>query len=607
MIYNISSKYTDMGITAIFSEAFITGEAEYPTLGVKLPFLQEFIEQNGGRSALSSFTVKDVQERLIKPELSKNASIKATGLTYCDLVANRTPDHVEPSNWYVSCAETDNFLQVVDAVTYTLNQNLTDEDNKRACVWLSIFSLPVQDAHIYMRNQEWWEVKMPKAIESVENFLLVMDPLNTAVSLTSPTVWNELLSCYKTNVKFEIAITEPCSSAFLDLVLGVNGVQHLFKPVETISSKHLFESKQGGVEVVIKAVENNLRSAEFTPAAAQAHKDSKSKLDYIAKVMIQSRLIRLYLDSMDEPSEATLQTLNRFQSENTTHPNCNVMDTALVSFGGIFQMFFTSPELRYQIRANSDFSEAKLETLIHKEIENIKSCLKHVMPDVRDTAAWTIATLFQYDIFAIPGSHLVDIMAILAENLKDPVPSVIAKTCYALHSFCAMLLEASPATVKILNMHILPRTEDIWGILDMEAATDSLLQYNVCQLLKMVVSKTDLWTHRDFVLDTMSRSVLKMHQCFRDEESGAVAIEDVTLLMHMCELIGECVVKLHRSMDYAAGGYLRTIPPSMGALFLVLEFGKKFKNSKYSRIYTLPSVVCWRILTCILFFISIFR
>lgn len=562
------------------SEAFITGEAEYPTLGVKLPFLLEFIKSNGGRTNLSTFTVKDVQDRIIKLELAKNASIKATGLTYCDIVAKRTPDHVEPSTWYVSCSENDNFLQVIDAIIYTLNQNLLEEDNQRACVWMNIFSLPLQDAHIYMRNQEWWESKMLKAIESVENFLLVLTPLSSALSLTSPTVWNEVLCCYKTNVKFEIAMTEADSSTYLDRVLGFNGIQHLFKPLESITSKHLFESKQGGADIVIRAVENNLKSLELTSTASAISKGNQSKLDYIAKTLIQSRLIRLYLDSMDEPTEATLQVLNQFQSENFTHFNTNIMDTALVSFGGMFQMCFTSLELRYNIRPNSDFSEAKMESLIHKEIQNIKLCLKHPVSDIRDTAAWTIATLFQYDIFAIPPVHLTDIMTILAENLKDSASSVIAKTCYALHSFCAMLLEASPATVKILNIYIIPRNNDIWDILSTEAATDSLLQYNVCQLLKMIVSKTDLWTHREFVLDTMSRSVLKMHQCFRDEESGSVAMEDVTLLMHMCELIGECVVKLHRSMDYAAGGYLRSIPPAMGVLFLVLEFSKKFKQSK---------------------------
>lgn len=528
-----------------------------------------------------SYTVRDVQERIIKPELAKNSTGKANGATFCDVVAKRTPDHVEPSNWYVSCSETDNFLQVVDAVTYTLNQNLTEEDNNRACIWLSIFSLPVQDAHIYMQNEQWWSTKMLKAIASVENFLLVVEPLQSSVSLTSPTVWSELLCCYKSNIKFEIAMTMPTSSRFLDDVYRLPGAQSMLRPA--VSSRHLFESSQGGIDVIVKAVEKNLATVQLTAAATASCKDSVFKLDYIAKTMIESRLIRLYLDSMDEPSGLTLVMLKEFHEKNSTHPNCNILDTALVCFGGIFQMFFTTPELRYQIAPNSDFSEAKLETLISKEIDNVKMCMTHAVADVRDTAAWTVATLFQYDIFAIPSQQLTEIMDRLKQNLKDPVPSVIAKTCYALHSFVAMLLEGSPATVKILDQHIIPRTEEIWSILDQESASDSLLQYNVCQLLKMIVSKTEVSRQREYVIDMMSKSVLKMHNSFQNssQPNSTIAVEDLTLQMHMCELIGECVVKLHRSMDYSAGGYLRTIPPAMGVLFQVLEYGKQINRGMW--------------------------
>lgn len=99
-----------------------------PTDGVRIDFLQAFIEDCGGREAIKDLTTRDVCNQVIIP------ATRSQNMSFCELIKSKHPSHpaIQPATIYVSHLWDYNFLSVID----TLSMMRPDH-----VVWMDVFAL----------------------------------------------------------------------------------------------------------------------------------------------------------------------------------------------------------------------------------------------------------------------------------------------------------------------------------------------------------------------------------------------------------------------------------------------------------------------------------
>ena len=187
-------------------------------LGVRLSFLDQFIEDCGGEGALQDLTTTEVMERWVKPET------QASKLSYCELLMSRGSEKaVGTATWFYSHAWKYRFLDVVDAAKLFFRQ-IPEED---PVLWFDIFSVSQHKAGI--RPFEWWSTVFLHSIGSIGKVLMVMQPFDsgegkarTPAWVTLSRVWCvfELYSCEATLSEFHVTMTEGMATRFRRAMLS---------------------------------------------------------------------------------------------------------------------------------------------------------------------------------------------------------------------------------------------------------------------------------------------------------------------------------------------------------------------------------------------------
>ncbi|KAJ3040542.1 Kinesin light chain 3 [Rhizophlyctis rosea] len=163
-------------------------------LGVRLSFLNKFVEQCGGRYDLQHLTTAEVCEKFVKTRADPTVSV-------CEQLSNQTPPIIGPAQWFISHCWQNLFLDVVDTIiTFFRVQNLSVD----TFVWFDLFSLP-QHGRSRIAT-DWLQTTFTDAISRISNLLMVLTPWNAPLALTRAWCVYELYTCVKTDSNLHIAL-----------------------------------------------------------------------------------------------------------------------------------------------------------------------------------------------------------------------------------------------------------------------------------------------------------------------------------------------------------------------------------------------------------------
>ena len=273
---------------------------EVSTVGVKLSFLDVFIDRNGGVGVFGDLTTEQVVKNFIKPATEQSK------LSYVQLLMSEGAGHfVGTADWFYSHAWQFRFLDLVLAAKLFFEGKGQDP-----ILWLDMFSISQHKSE--GRSFEWWNIAFLSSIGSVGNVLMLMQPFEdprtrTPAWTTLTRVWCvfELYASESTLGNFEVTMTKEMSQKFrasiqadtMSLVKALTSLDCAQSKASSIEDQtRVFEviSKTVGFPllntIVIRVVERWIYSALILD---MADKDSEfvahvlGTMDSIAKLFLR--------------------------------------------------------------------------------------------------------------------------------------------------------------------------------------------------------------------------------------------------------------------------------------------------------------------------------
>ncbi len=179
--------------------------------GIRLSFLQEFIEQCGGKEKISHLSTNDICREIVKP-----ATIDMQW-SYCDLLQFMYhPGFGERANVFISHAWQYKFIDVVDA----LFEHFPLQERDSMIVWFDVFCVNQHD--LSSKEFDWWNDTFKAAIGQIGYTVMVLAPWDDPLPLTRAWCILELFCTSVTRSKFQIAMSKANRISFLKTMLEFN-------------------------------------------------------------------------------------------------------------------------------------------------------------------------------------------------------------------------------------------------------------------------------------------------------------------------------------------------------------------------------------------------
>ena len=140
---------------------------DFPSLGITLAGIKDFVQRYGGPEALHGRTTTSVCNDIMKHITA------ASGSSYC--IQNKRSDFIGPADVFVSHAWGYKFTNVVDALQRWEASRAEDRDEQRqpTYFWFDIFSNSQHKSS--GRKYEWWIDCFREAIGRFGRTLLVLE------------------------------------------------------------------------------------------------------------------------------------------------------------------------------------------------------------------------------------------------------------------------------------------------------------------------------------------------------------------------------------------------------------------------------------------------
>jgi hypothetical protein len=154
------------------NEVFLPNELDShrsPQLGVKVSFLQEFVDACGGKEVIANFTISEVCEIFVTP------FTKSCKLSLCDLLYQSNHTGVGKASVFICHTYNGKFMDLVDGLQ---RQFAGAEDT---VIWLDVFS--VNQHPSVPKGFYWWFETFQQAIEQCGHTVMVLSPWYDPVQL----------------------------------------------------------------------------------------------------------------------------------------------------------------------------------------------------------------------------------------------------------------------------------------------------------------------------------------------------------------------------------------------------------------------------------------
>ena len=136
---------------------------DFPLNGIRVKFLDHFIEENGGESAFYRMTTKDVCVNFIKPLTVKRKA------SYCELLSTNYPEYINPAKVFIVYAWSSMFLDVYHAIKYHFRNKMNTS------IWIDIFSMS-QHMDLVDAELETWMALLKFNISRIGNTAIILSP-----------------------------------------------------------------------------------------------------------------------------------------------------------------------------------------------------------------------------------------------------------------------------------------------------------------------------------------------------------------------------------------------------------------------------------------------
>ena len=189
------------------ADPWVAAETEltpFPKFGVKLSFVDEFIEDCGGLEALEGVNTTDLCEYFVKPATARSQS------SYCDVLHSMNHPAVGVPNVFISHAWKFVFLDVVAI----LRHHFRDEPD--VTIWFDVFSC--NQHHPIEVTSAWLNDTFKKGVGDIGRTILVLGSLEHPLSLHRSWCLYEMYCTAETEGKFEVAMTQAHLAKFMEEV-----------------------------------------------------------------------------------------------------------------------------------------------------------------------------------------------------------------------------------------------------------------------------------------------------------------------------------------------------------------------------------------------------
>lgn len=180
-----------------------------PLHGIRLSFLDQFLDLCNGREKLEGLSTEDVCREIVKPTTKQLQS------SYCDwLKSENHPGFAEIATVFISHAWKFKFLDVVDA----LYEHFGDDQGKRdqTVIWFDVFSVNQHD--LSKKDFNWWDKIFKSAIKQFGRTVMVLAPWNDPLPLRRAWCIFELYCTAATKSRFEVAMNRFNKNLFLESI-----------------------------------------------------------------------------------------------------------------------------------------------------------------------------------------------------------------------------------------------------------------------------------------------------------------------------------------------------------------------------------------------------
>ena len=186
--------------------------------GVRLSYFRDFIASCGGCETLRDLNTTDVCNRFVKPMTA------ATKCSVCELLRHENNAVLADSNVFISHAWKYKFLDVVEAVRFSLTKGDPTRENDFV-VWFDLFT-NCQHGLDEPPPFSWWCNTFKVAISDIGHTLMVLSPWADPITLTRAWCLFELYATADCQCRFSIAMSEEESQSFIS-DMKENGVSCL--------------------------------------------------------------------------------------------------------------------------------------------------------------------------------------------------------------------------------------------------------------------------------------------------------------------------------------------------------------------------------------------
>jgi hypothetical protein len=220
----------------------------FPRYGVRLSFLDEFLDECGGRSALEDLTTTEVCEKFIKPVTESSES------SYCEFLRELKHEAVAEATVFISHAWKYKFLEVVDSLAQHFLQT------PEVVVWFDLFS---NNQHKAVElDFSYWATTFQSAIQRFGRTVMVLAPWDHPIPLTRAWCLWELYCTAQTQSKFEVAMTRSAQMHFIEDVLA-DSDRSIGRMLSQIDVKNSECFKPEDRDRIFEAIKNSVGFSEL--------------------------------------------------------------------------------------------------------------------------------------------------------------------------------------------------------------------------------------------------------------------------------------------------------------------------------------------------------
>lgn len=185
-------------------------------------------------------------------------------------------------------------------------------------------------------------------------------------------------------------------------------------------------------------------------------------------------------------------------------------------------------------------SPQKMTAIVASALPVLITCLTDSNSMVKDTTAWTIGRVCEFQTMAISPELLPPLVAGLSNSLEDPSSKVAAQACFAVHNLAAACHQEADAPSNVLSNFMGNMLQKLLIVTNREDWETDNLRATAYEAANMLITNCAL-DMRPIVVHVISEALNRLEATFTAQCDQQ---ERMNLQSLLCGLVGVCTQKL---------------------------------------------------------------